>query len=283
VLLLSFLRSVTPDSAEGSDETERLFRCYSADGAKFMSAVEDNRGSGGYLEYVMRYAAASMQQQQQQGKGDYNPPGDNNNPQQQPHSTLGGCGGNAAAVAAMDVDSNEREEKTATADVGNDNDDDVWSRKPLELEYVAGRNVDIAEVRQGGLKFAKIYGFRNIQSLMLKLRRGKCDYDFVEVMACPSGCTNGGGQLRSKLGSTSSSSSMETTEQTRSRVAATELTLADRDNTVLRSPDDSPLARLLYSPGQLSHPLSEGARALLHTRFHNVPKIEELAPLAAKW
>ena len=255
-LLLSFLQSVTPDRAEGRDETERLFRCYSADGAKFMSAVE-SRGSGGYLEYVMRYATASRQRQQQ------------------PHSKLGGSGGNAAVVAAMDVD-NEGEEKTATA---ADDDDGVWSSKPLE--YVSGRNADIAEVREGGFKFAKIYGFRNIQSLMLKLRRGKCDYDFVEVMACPSGCTNGGGQLRSKADSTGSS--IETTEQTRSRVAATELTLADRDNTALRSPDESPLALLLYSPGQLSHPLSEGARALLHTRFHNVPKIEELAPLAAKW
>ena len=28
--------------------------------------------------------------------------------------------------------------------------------------------------------------------------RKRCDYDFVEVMACPSGCINGGAQLRYK-------------------------------------------------------------------------------------
>ena len=26
--------------------------------------------------------------------------------------------------------------------------------------------------------------------------RKRCDYDFVEIMACPSGCLNGGAQLR---------------------------------------------------------------------------------------
>ena len=52
---------------------------------------------------------------------------------------------------------------------------------------------------------AFIYGFRNIQNLTMKLKvelesgdheRGKCVYDAVEVMACPSGCLNGGGQIR---------------------------------------------------------------------------------------
>ena len=39
------------------------------------------------------------------------------------------------------------------------------------------------------------YGFRNIQTLVQKMKRHACDYDFVEVMACPSGCLNGGGQV----------------------------------------------------------------------------------------
>ncbi len=30
------------------------------------------------------------------------------------------------------------------------------------------------------------------------MRDGKCDYDFVEVMACPGGCIGGGGQPKSK-------------------------------------------------------------------------------------
>lgn len=40
------------------------------------------------------------------------------------------------------------------------------------------------------------YGFRNIQNIVQKLKRGRCNYHFIEVMACPSGCLNGGGQIR---------------------------------------------------------------------------------------
>ena len=31
---------------------------------------------------------------------------------------------------------------------------------------------------------------------MRKIKQGKCDYDYVELMACPSGCINGGGQIK---------------------------------------------------------------------------------------
>jgi iron only hydrogenase large subunit-like protein len=43
------------------------------------------------------------------------------------------------------------------------------------------------------LRFAAAYGFRNIQNIIRNIKRGKCDYDYVEIMACPGGCLNGGG------------------------------------------------------------------------------------------
>ncbi|KAG4303256.1 hypothetical protein PCANB_000471 [Pneumocystis canis] len=54
------------------------------------------------------------------------------------------------------------------------------------------------------LRMATCYGFRNIQNLIRKLKSSKqknkisqkINYDFVEIMACPSGCINGGGQLK---------------------------------------------------------------------------------------
>lgn len=54
------------------------------------------------------------------------------------------------------------------------------------------RNKDFQEVTlekdgQVLLRFAAVYGFRNIQNLVQKLKRGKSSYHFVEVMACPSG------------------------------------------------------------------------------------------------
>ena len=48
------------------------------------------------------------------------------------------------------------------------------------------------------LKVAQAYGFRNIQNIMRKIKQGKCEYDYVELMACPSGCVNGGGQIKLK-------------------------------------------------------------------------------------
>jgi iron only hydrogenase large subunit-like protein len=65
----------------------------------------------------------------------------------------------------------------------------------------------LAENGQVKLRMALCYGFRNIQNLVRKLegKGGKVvkkmggkeehGWDYVEVMACPSGCVNGGGQL----------------------------------------------------------------------------------------
>lgn len=70
--------------------------------------------------------------------------------------------------------------------------------QPGEIKMKPGRNVDIRECslnyKGQRIKFALIYGFRNIQGLVRKIKMRKCDYDYVEVMACPSGCLNGGGQ-----------------------------------------------------------------------------------------
>ena len=56
------------------------------------------------------------------------------------------------------------------------------------LTYKTLKNSDFREVsleRDGKtvLKFAIANGFRNIQNLVQKLKRKRCDYDFVEVIA----------------------------------------------------------------------------------------------------
>ncbi|KAJ4858814.1 hypothetical protein T069G_07081 [Trichoderma breve] len=67
-----------------------------------------------------------------------------------------------------------------------------------EIQIVRGRNVDVVEyfVTVNGepiFKAARYYGFRNIQNLVRRLKPAR---PFVEVMACPGGCTNGGGQIK---------------------------------------------------------------------------------------
>ncbi|KAI9835219.1 MAG: Cytosolic Fe-S cluster assembly factor nar1 [Thelocarpon superellum] len=92
-----------------------------------------------------------------------------------------------------------------------------------------GRNADVVEYRverdsESGheilVRAARYYGFRNIQNLVRKLKPMKAsrmpgaasrqaraasaksgigpitEYAYIEVMACPGGCTNGGGQIK---------------------------------------------------------------------------------------
>jgi iron only hydrogenase large subunit-like protein len=81
------------------------------------------------------------------------------------------------------------------------------------LPFKVLRNADIQELQLLGadgqplLRFAKAYGFRNIQSLVRKIKMGRCEYDYVEVMACPSGCLNGGGQIKAPAGVSSAAHS----------------------------------------------------------------------------
>jgi len=53
-----------------------------------------------------------------------------------------------------------------------------------------------AEVDINGLKVrvAVVNGLANARILMDSIKRGEKDYHFIEIMACPGGCINGGGQ-----------------------------------------------------------------------------------------
>lgn len=93
------------------------------------------------------------------------------------------------------------------------------------ISITRGRNADVVEysLTQGSetiVRMARFYGFRNIQNLVRRLKPAKAsrlpggktgavrrppgakgpvetkDYAYVEVMACPGGCTNGGGQVK---------------------------------------------------------------------------------------
>ncbi|KYK57730.1 hypothetical protein DCS_04743 [Drechmeria coniospora] len=91
------------------------------------------------------------------------------------------------------------------------------------VQMMRGRNADVVEfvvVVDGETVFkaARYYGFRNIQNLVRRLKPARpsrmpggrpfgsarrpsgktasLEYGYVEVMACPGGCTNGGGQIK---------------------------------------------------------------------------------------
>lgn len=64
--------------------------------------------------------------------------------------------------------------------------------KSNEIVYKTLRNQDYKEVNleidgEVKLKFCAAYGFRNIQNIVQKIKKNTCPYDYVEIMACPSG------------------------------------------------------------------------------------------------
>lgn len=68
----------------------------------------------------------------------------------------------------------------------------LFQDRDAELKLRNLRNPDFQEgvLEKDGkilLRFAIANGFRNIQNLVQKLKKGKSNYDFVEIMACPSG------------------------------------------------------------------------------------------------
>lgn len=141
------------------------------------------------------------------------------------------------------------------------------------------------------LKFGRAYGFRNIQTILNKMKKSMCDLDLIEVMACPSGCNNGGGQLKTlssifpismKANSTMSTPARpETPLESKERVSSVEKLY--HLNLTRQEPDQSPLVRYLFDRDRLVKPLSGASLATLHTRYHAVPSLEIIAPLTAKW
>ena len=66
-----------------------------------------------------------------------------------------------------------------------------------EYKEVRGRDgIKVGEVEVGGktLRLAVVSGLNNAKTLIERITRGEESYDIIEVMACPGGCVNGGGQ-----------------------------------------------------------------------------------------
>ena len=78
---------------------------------------------------------------------------------------------------------------------------DIVSGKDVqEIEYTAVRGLEgikEAAVDLGNgtvVKAAVAHGLGNARELLDKIKAGEAEYQFVEIMACPGGCVNGGGQ-----------------------------------------------------------------------------------------
>ena len=69
--------------------------------------------------------------------------------------------------------------------------------KNIDFEAVRGyEGFKEATITLGGqeLKVCAVNGLKNARKVMEMIRNGTCKYQAIEVMACPGGCINGGGQ-----------------------------------------------------------------------------------------
>lgn len=147
---------------------------------------------------------------------------------------------------------------------------ELFGITPSEIEWKNLRNPDFKEVileKDGKvlLRFAIANGFRNIQNLVQKLKRGKSNYHYVEVMACPSGCLNGGAQIRPDAGQTS-----------REHITHLETLYG----TLPKSCPDNADVKHIYKH-YLDGMHSDKAKSLLHTSYHAVEKMN--TALNIKW
>lgn len=100
------------------------------------------------------------------------------------------------------------------------------------------------------IKVAAASGLLNTRRLIEAIRAGKVSYDFVEIMACPGGCSGGGGMpVHDGISMTDTRGS--------------ELYRLD-DASEVRFSHENPAVKKIYSE-YFGAPLSEKAEELLHT------------------
>ncbi|KAM7382105.1 hypothetical protein PAMA_012804 [Pampus argenteus] len=127
-----------------------------------------------------------------------------------------------------------------------------------KITYKALRNRDFQEVtleRDGEtlLQFAAVYGFRNIQTLVHRMRKGRVPYQLVEVLSCPGGCLSGRGQAESDAGGRADKTLVQQMEETYSSLPVC-------------LPEVNPTLHTLYQDW-LQGQDSPQAGTLLHTQY----------------
>ena len=125
--------------------------------------------------------------------------------------------------------------------------------------------------------------------------------DCVEIMACPSGCVNGGGQVKGEEGE--GRKEKERVKRVKDRFMADFYTDTDTDtdtqgetdmHTDTHTDTDTDththtqneklsMCEWVYTHITPQGPLSKEAQALFHTHYHTVPKLELANPSVIKW
>ncbi|TVQ35715.1 MAG: (2Fe-2S)-binding protein [Geminicoccaceae bacterium] len=144
------------------------------------------------------------------------------------------------------------------------------------FEGVRTAAVDLGQ-GAGVVKVAMCHGLKPTRQIVEAVRAGTVDLDFIEVMACPGGCVDGGGTLRSKK------HYLQHAMKRREAIFA-----IDRNKNVRRSHHNTQVQDLYRD--FLGAPHSDKAQALLHTHYtdrkiemaHSVREIWQEIKMAGK-
>ena len=118
------------------------------------------------------------------------------------------------------------------------------------------------------LNFAIANGFKNIQNIVRKLKQKNENLDFIEIMACPGGCLNGGGQIRPEK-ATKSKILLETVSSI----------FHSQSDFKVTQPEENDKVKQLYTIWEKG--IFKPDNNQLHTQYHAREKINH--PLAIKW
>ncbi len=140
---------------------------------------------------------------------------------------------------------------------------DVLEGKPVDsIDYEEVRGTEgikeaVYKVAGMDVKVAVASGLTNADKILQKIRAGEADYHFVEIMCCPGGCVNGGGQPI-----------VPSTERSFTDVKALRAkALYDQDKAMpLRKSHENPVLKKCYEEF-LGEPGSHKAHEVLHTTY----------------
>jgi NADP-reducing hydrogenase subunit HndD len=138
----------------------------------------------------------------------------------------------------------------------------LTEEKTDEIEYHAVRGIEgikEAKVQIGDLevKAAVANGLANAKELLNKIKSGEADYHVIEIMACPGGCVNGGGQPIQPS---------EVRSWVDLREKRAEAIYKEDENLPIRKSHENPVISRLYEE-YFKEPGSDVAHKLLHTKY----------------
>ncbi len=131
---------------------------------------------------------------------------------------------------------------------------------PPDFHEVRGvKGIKEAEYDLDGkkVKVAVASGLANAAKLLDSIREGKANYDFVEIMACPGGCVNGGGQPYQPA---------SVRNFTDLRAERAKALYGEDAGMALRKSHENPVIKEIYDT-YLGAPGSHKAHEILHTSY----------------